>query len=116
MAWRGPRTPRTNRWDRDPTYLANRATIRAQRPPCWRCSQPIAYDEPYWITIRGRRTVNPRAFVCGHIIDRARGGGHELSNLRAEHARCSITSGARLGQQRQRNPKPKPRTLVLEDW
>ena len=84
------------RWDRDPTYVRNRVIIRAQRRPCARCGGPIAYDEPYWlITITGRRKVNPRAFHCGHIVSRNRGGSHTLSNLQPEHAGCSIRSGAR---------------------
>lgn len=103
MAWRGPRAERTDRWDRDPLYIRNRATIRAQRRPCWRCGGAIAYDQPYWLMVKGRRTVNPRAFVAGHIVDRARGGTHELSNLAAECAACSIKSGAQLGQKRQRS-------------
>jgi hypothetical protein len=86
--------PGRDRWDRDPEYLRNRATLRAQRRPCARCGGAIAYDESYWITIGGRRRVNPRAFVAGHIISRHRGGSHALSNLQAEHAACSFSSGA----------------------
>lgn len=86
-----------DRWDRNPEYIRNRAIIRAQRRPCARCGGAIAYDEPYWLInpLTGRRKVNPRAFHCGHILSRHRGGSHALSNLQPEHAGCSIRSGAR---------------------
>jgi hypothetical protein len=94
-------TARRDRWDRDPLYMRNRAMVRAQRRPCARCGKPIAYDEPYWfITSIGRRKVNPLAFHCGHIRSRISGGGHELANLQAEHAGCSIRAGAREANRR----------------
>ncbi len=114
MTWRGPRTQRTDRWDRDPLYVRNRAIIRAQRRPCARCGRTIDYDGPYWLIVKGRRTINPLAYHCGHIVDRVRGGTHELTNLQPEHAACSIRSGARLGQKRQR--KTKRKTLIARDW
>jgi hypothetical protein len=85
------------RWDRDPEYIRNRGIIRAQRRPCARCGGPIAYDQPYWLVINGKRRVNPRAFVAGHIRSGAKGGGHELSNLQPECARCSLRSGGTDG-------------------
>jgi hypothetical protein len=95
--------PDQERWDRDRLNMRNRAIIRAQRRPCARCGKPIAYDEPYWLTtINGRKTVNPRAFHCGHIRSRINGGGHELANLQAEHAGCSIRSGPREANRRRR--------------
>jgi hypothetical protein len=86
--------PDRDRWDRDPEYVANRAVIRAQRKPCARCGGAIAYDQPYWLTINGRRKVNPWAFHCGHVLSRHQGGSHTLNNLQAEHASCSISAGA----------------------
>jgi len=110
--------PDRERWDRDPQYVRNRAIIRAQRRPCARCGRAIAYDEPYWITTRGRRRINRRAFHCGHIVARADGGTHELANLQAEHAGCSIRSGAVDGNRRQRVAKTQRRTraLLVENW
>jgi hypothetical protein len=96
-------SPNRDRWDRDREYMRNRSIVRAQRRPCARCGGKIAYDEPYWLpTSTGRRKVNPRAFHCGHIRSRISGGGHELSNLQAEHAGCSIRSGAREANRRRR--------------
>ena len=105
-------------WDRtkpaDPAiktaeYRARRARLKAEArsvaAPCARCRGPIDYDGPYWLTINGRRVVNPRAFVAGHVIDRAAGGGHDL--LQPECARCSITSGARTGARRLWATKPR---------
>ena len=90
------------RWDRSPEFVRNRAILRGQRRPCARCGRAIAYDEPYWLVspLTGRRMVNPAAFVAGHRISRANGGGHELSNLQAECARCSLRSGGSDGARR----------------
>jgi hypothetical protein len=83
--------------------MRNRAIIRAQRRPCARCRRPIDYDAPYWlITSTGRRKVNPLSFHCGHIVARINGGTHELANLQAEHAACSIRSGAREANRRRK--------------
>ena len=91
--------PDRERWDRNPEFVRNRAVLRAQRRPCARCGGAIAYDQPYWLvsSVTGRRRVNPRAFVDGHILSRAKGGGHALSNLQAECARCSLRSGGTDG-------------------
>jgi hypothetical protein len=87
-----------HRWDRDPEYVRNRATLRAQRRPCARCGKPIDYDGSYWIPLpNGRKKINGAAFVAGHVIGRAFGGDHSLANLQSEHARCSLQSGAREG-------------------
>lgn len=108
--------PDRDRWDRDPEYIRNRDILRAQRRPCARCGGAIAYDEPYWlITINGRRKINPRAFHCGHIVSRIRGGSHALTNLQPEHAGCSIRSGASEGARRrhafQRMAQPATATI-----
>lgn len=94
--------PDRDRWDSDPTYIRNRAIIKAQRRPCARCGGAIAYDEPYWVVsaLTGRRTINRRAFHCGHKLSRINGGSHDLANLQPEHAGCSISAGAKLGRQR----------------
>lgn len=117
-----PRDVPTDPGLRSAEYRRNRALLRAQRRPCARCGRAIAYDEPYWLaTPGGRRSVNPRAFVAGHVIDRAAGGGHHLANLRPECARCSFTSGAQLGNRRQRRaaavrgPKGRVEQAVTAD-
>jgi hypothetical protein len=95
-------TARRDRWDRDPLYMRNRAIIRAQRRPCARCGRPIDYDAPYWWIVNGRRKVNPLSFHCGHVVARINGGTHDLANLQAEHAGCSIRSGAREANRRRK--------------
>jgi hypothetical protein len=95
-------TARRDRWDRDRTYMRNRAIIRAQRRPCARCGKPIDYDQPYWWIVNGRRKVNPWSFHCGHIVARINGGTHDLANLQAEHAGCSIRAGAREANRRRK--------------
>lgn|SRR5215212_1072000 len=100
-----------DRWDRDPLYVKNRAIVRAQHRPCRRCGKPIAYEAPYWVTINGRKHINPRAFVCGHVVSRINGGGHELANLRAECAGRSIQSGAHEANLRRRQ-----KTVSVAVW
>lgn len=106
-------TARRDRWDRDPLYMRNRAIIRAQRRPCARCGKPMMYDQPYWLTVNGRRKVNPASFHCGHIRSRINGGTHELTNLQAEHAGCSIRAGAREANRRRRL-KTRPVVVGLD--
>jgi len=85
---------------------------RDLRPPCMapRCHLPgipIDWDGPYLVTTpSGRRTINPAAFNCGHIVSRRRARRlgwpesriNDVSNTRAEHARCSVKDGAREGR------------------
>jgi hypothetical protein len=83
-------------------YLATRAELkrrsRAVGAPCARCRCAIDYDGPYWLTDQaGRKRVNPRAFVAGHIVDRVDTDDDTLANLQPECARCSARSGARRG-------------------
>lgn len=59
--------------------------------PCARCGLDVTAD---------------MAWHVGHQVDRALGGGHELSNLWPEHKRCSESAGGRLGQALRRRPKP----------
>ena len=119
MTWKT--RPGRDRWDRDPEYIRNRAIIRAQRRPCARCGGVIAYDEPHWIVVNGKRKVNPRAFHCGHILSRAKGGSHALANLQAEHAGCSMRAGSSDGA-RTRNgssyarPKVWPQLDTSRRW
>ena len=106
--------PDRYRWDRDPVYIRNRALIRAQRRPCARCGGAIDYAGPYWLTtITGRRKVNPRAFHCGHVVSRHRGGSHALANLQAEHAGCSIRDGARESNGQNGHPVKRLDVFVL---
>lgn len=86
------------------TY-AWRVTVRAHfmrvQGPCGWCGGQIDYDGPRYLP--GTRRVNPASLVVGHIVgrDQAKRMGwtveraNDLSNLRAEHARCSDRSGAR---------------------
>lgn len=105
--WRGPRTPP------DPLLTTHhwRTTIRPYwqrlRLPCARCQRLIDYDGPrYLTTTTGRRKLNPRYLVVGHIVSRydaKRQGWTEqqinaLSNTQQECQDCSNRSGALLGQ------------------
>lgn len=87
-----------------------RVTIRQHwvrlRLPCARCKQPIDYAGPRYYTVRGKRRLNPRYLVVGHKVDRYQAklmGWTEqqinaISNTQPECARCSHSSGAKLGQ------------------
>lgn len=114
----------TNRGPADPalgttTWAAIKTYWRRARQPCARCGRPIDYDRPYWLTIAGRRTINPWALHVGHIVSRRRGRAlgwtedqvNALANTRPEHARCSVRSGAREGNAAQRAARPPPRVV-----
>jgi 5-methylcytosine-specific restriction endonuclease McrA len=60
---------------------------------CWRCRKPIT----------GKVTV-------GHVVDRARGGGDGIENLRPECEPCNYSAGARLGNaiRRHRQARRQP--------
>jgi hypothetical protein len=107
MTWRGPRTPN------DPVLTSHhwRTVVRPywqrRRLPCSRCGCAIDYDGPRYLTTpSGKRAMNPRALVVGHIVSRyaARRAGwteaeiNALSNTQPECQACSNRSGARLGQ------------------
>lgn len=87
-------------------HQSNRAHWKRLRQPCARCGQSIDYDAPYRIIRQGRNTINPRAFVCGHIVSKRKArlmGWPEskvnaLENSQPECARCSTRSGAAEGQ------------------
>ena len=81
-------------------YQRNLQVVKARRNPCARCGKPIDYDGPSYLIINGRRRWNPWGFECGHIIDRVYGGSNALTNLQAEHRRCSRKAGSRLGHAR----------------
>jgi hypothetical protein len=80
------------------------------RLPCAVCGGPIDYTGPRYFVVNGKRIQNPRALVVGHIVSRyaAKRLGwtvvqiNALSNSQPECQRCSNKSGARLGQQVQR--------------
>jgi hypothetical protein len=78
-------------------YKRNRAILRARGDPCARCGGEIDYASPRYSVVNGRRRENPWSYDCGHVVAVALGGTEELSNLQAEHVRCSRTSGGRLG-------------------
>lgn len=80
-----------------------RAHFTAARQPCGVCGGQIDYDGGRYLP--GTRRVNPYSLVVGHVVgrDQAKRMGwtidraNDLSNLRAEHARCSDRTGARYG-------------------
>ena len=94
-------------------WAANRQHWRTVRRPCARCGKAIAYDAPYHITVRGKRTINPDALVVGHIVSkrRARRMGwteaktNALDNTQPECGACSVKSGAREGRKAQGQAK-----------
>lgn len=83
--------------------VRTRAHFMARRDPCGVCGGAIDYQGGRYLP--GTRRVNPASLVVGHIVgrDQAKRMGwtieraNDLSNLRAEHARCSDRSGARYG-------------------
>lgn len=83
----------------------------------------IDYDGPRYLIINGKRRLNPRYLVVGHIVSRyeAKRMGwtvkqmNALTNLRAECQRCSNRSGARLGQQVQAIRGAQPTIAVLDE-
>lgn len=93
-------------WSHDPEYQRNRKIVRARRDDCARCGGPIDYSAQ-----RG-----PWAFHCGHVVARAEGGSHELANLQAEHAKCSVDHGARLGARRRYGPLRSRRPSTAARW
>jgi hypothetical protein len=123
MVWRRSRT------GSDPLLTNHhwRVTIRKHwqvlRLPCARCHRAIDYDGlRYLITTRGRRILNPRYLVVGHIVDRyqaKRLGWTEqqinaITNTQPECQDCSNRSGARLGQRVQRQ-RTKINNAVLDN-
>lgn len=121
--WRGPRTPN------DPALTTHhwRTTIRqhwqALRLPCARCGGPIDYDGPRYLTVQGRRRLNPRYLIVGHIVSRytARQLGwteqqtNALTNTQPECQTCSNRSGARLGRQVQATRVPPSSTTTTTE-
>jgi hypothetical protein len=118
MAWRGPNS------DRDPLLVtpqhrANRRHWQRLRLPCARCGKPIAYDQPTFFVVNGKRIMNPLALHVGHIVPRWRAKQlgwtpaqtNALSNSQPEHARCSVRAGARDGNRVQR---PLKRRVVVD--
>ena len=90
-----------------------------RRLPC-QCGcqppQPIDYDGPTRFVINGKRRLNPRALVIGHVVSRyeaKRLGWTEqqinaLSNIRPERMDHSLRSGGRLGASIQQGWQPRP--------
>ena len=109
VTWRGPRTAP------DPALTTRswrelRKHWQRLRLPCARCRGPIDYDGPRFLIVRGRRRLNPRYLVVGHIVSRrtARILGwsdaqtNGAANTQPECQTCSNRSGAREGQRAQR--------------
>lgn len=111
-------TNRDSSWSNDPEYKRARAELKARAEAlglsCARCHGFIDYAGPYRVTVGGRLRVNPRAFVAGHVIDRASGHvDHTL--LQPECAWCSIKSGARAGRAKQ-GPVRASRPVTADLW
>jgi len=107
MSWRGPRTSNDATLTSHTWRTKVRPYWQRRRLPCSRCGSAIDYDGPrYFITASGKRTMNPKALVVGHIVSRytARLRGwtetqiNALSNTQPECQACSNRSGAQLGQ------------------
>lgn len=104
MIWRGPHSGELEgRGSKQWAYV--KGYWRAQRLPCARCGRSIDYDGPYMIMVGGRRTINRRYLVIGHVVSRAlaRSLGwtteqiNDLRNTQPECMDCSIRSGAIAG-------------------
>jgi len=71
--------------------------------------QEIDYTGKMFIMVAGKRRMNPRYLIVGHVVgrDEAKRMGwteaqiNALSNTQPECARCSVKSGARLGRRLQ---------------
>ena len=122
MTWRGPRSGGSHRGYHTKGWAKIREYWRGQRLPCSRCGCAIDYDGPYMIMVRGKRTVNPRYLVVGHITSVATATAlgwpdtqtYALGNTRPECWTCSNRSGARSGN-RIRRSTPLPPSLVIMD-
>ncbi|WP_205858692.1 HNH endonuclease [Plantibacter sp. M259] len=64
-----------------------RARIKAARPACHICGDPIDWDADY---------LDPMSFVIDHVIPIHRGGADALSNIAAAHRLCNSKKRARL--------------------
>lgn len=62
------------------------ARVKASRPPCWLCGQPINYQLP---------AGDPQAFTLDHVVPRSLRPDlvWEPTNWRAAHARCNSRRG-----------------------
>jgi hypothetical protein len=82
--------------------------------PCG--GEPIDYDGPTFWVVNGKRQLNPRALVIGHVVSRyeAKRLGwtaamiNDISNTRPERMDHSLRSGGRLGAGIQQGWQPKP--------
>jgi hypothetical protein len=98
--------------------------LPCQAPRCVMSSRVIDYDGPYWLTVRGRKTINPWAFHCGHIVSRrtARQLGwpesevNSVANTRPEHAQCSVKAGAREGRAVQSVTTTRRKLITSRQW
>lgn len=92
---------------------ARRRSDAAYQDPEYKANRPIAMKrDRYRCQIRSEGCLGG-ASMCDHIVNRASGGTHALSNLQAAckpcHAAKTATEGggARKGD---RDPAPQPRT------
>lgn len=65
------------------TVRAARAHWKARLPlPCYRCGKPVLAEHNWHVE---------------HIIDRAQGGDHGVTNQWVSHARCNTSAGGKTG-------------------
>lgn len=61
-------------------YRNARRVVLEEERACWICGGGPTPDDP---------------LTADHVLPRARGGGHERTNLRAAHASCNSARGDR---------------------
>lgn len=77
-------------------YVRNRARVLTGTPTCYICGKPIDTSQPlYRLDADGNRRLNPAAPSADHVQPHARGGGHDLGNLRPAHLGCNMRKGNR---------------------
>lgn len=77
------RTPR-NTTTRD----QHRKIVSRDKPPCFWCGEPIAYDDV--------DHLDPLSFQIDHVTPLARGGSDTLDNIVASHRKCNRDKGDKL--------------------
>jgi hypothetical protein len=126
MAWRGSRNGRSDPLLHTPAWRrVIRPYWKRRRLPC-QCGcggQPIDYDGPTYVIVNGKRRLNPRSLVIGHIVSRyeAKRLGwtaeqiNSIANTRPERMDHSLRSGGRLGASIQQGWQPKPAPVAPPD-
>lgn len=77
----------------DAEYARNARAVRARVRADHRAGRPV------WCIGCGREVQPTQRFDVGHIIDAARGGSNQLSNLGPQHRGENRRAGGKLGAQ-----------------